>query len=73
MCLATPAKIVKLNGNKAIVDALGKGRQVDISLVSGVKVGDYLYISRGLAIKKVARGDAKKVLELIRSWNAKSA
>ncbi|OGY28366.1 MAG: hypothetical protein A2Z42_01035 [Candidatus Woykebacteria bacterium RBG_19FT_COMBO_43_10] len=73
MCLATPVKVVELNKSKAIVDAAGGEKEVDVSLLSDVKVGDYLYINRSLAIKKVSRSDAKRVLELIRSWNAKSA
>jgi len=68
MCLATPVKVVTLNKNKAIVDALGKKNQVDTSLLKNVKIGDYLYASRGLAIKKVPRGDAEKVLKLVKSW-----
>lgn len=68
MCLATPVKVLKLNKNKAIVNTLGRKNLVDISLLKNVKVNDYLYASRGLAIKKVSRSDAKKVLELINNW-----
>jgi len=73
MCLATPVKVIKLNKNTASVDVVGEEKKVDVSLLTNIKIGDYLYMSRGLAIKKVTRSDAKKVLELIRSWNAKSA
>lgn len=69
MCLATPVKIVKLKDNKAIVDALGKENQVDVSLLQNIKVGDYLYASRGIAIKKVSRSEAEKVLELVKKWD----
>lgn len=69
MCLATPVRIIKLEDNKATVDALGKKSQVDTSLLQNVAVGDYLYASHGLAIKKVPRTDAEKVLELVRKWN----
>ena len=71
MCLATPVKILKLNQNKAIVDTLGKESEIDVSLLQNVKAGDYLYASNGLAIKKVARSDAEKVLELIKNWDEK--
>jgi len=70
MCLATPVKVLKLNKNKATVDALGKKNLVDTSLLQNVKIGDYLYASNGLGIKKVARNDAKKVLELVRKWQS---
>jgi hydrogenase assembly chaperone HypC/HupF len=69
MCIATPVRVLKLKQTKATVEALGKKSQVDVSLLKNVKLGDYLYASNGLAIKKVSRGDAEKVLELVRSWN----
>lgn len=69
MCLATPVKILKLNQNKAEVEALGKRDKVDVSLLKDLKVGDYLYASHGLAIKKVARTDAEKVLKLVKNWH----
>ena len=69
MCLATPVKVIKLEKNKAAVEALGKKNQVDVSLLQNIKVGDYLYASRGIAIKKVSRSDAEKVLELVKKWN----
>ncbi len=69
MCLATPVKIIKLEGSTATVDALGKKNQVDTSLLQNAKIGDYLYASRGIAIKKVPRTQVKEVLELVRKWN----
>ena len=70
MCLATPVKVLKLENNKAIVDTLGKTSEVDVSLLNGVKIGDYLYSSNGLAIKKVARAQAKEVLKLVKTWHS---
>ncbi len=69
MCIATPVRVLQLKQTAATVEALGKKSQVDVSLLKNVKLGDYLYASHGLAIKKVPRPDAKKVLELIKSWN----
>ena len=69
MCLATPVKVIKLEKNKASVEALGKKNQVDTSLLQNIKVGDYLYASRGIAIKKVSRSEAEKVLELVKKWD----
>ncbi|OGY26132.1 MAG: hypothetical protein A2Z24_01935 [Candidatus Woykebacteria bacterium RBG_16_44_10] len=69
MCLATPVKVLKLENNKATVDALGKTSEVDVSLLNEVKIGDYLYSSHGLAIKKVARAEAEEVLKLVKAWD----
>lgn len=69
MCLATPVKVLKLENNKAIVDALGKMSEVNVSLLNDVKIGDYLYSSHGIAIKKVARDEAEEVLKLVKTWH----
>jgi hydrogenase expression/formation protein HypC len=69
MCLATPVKVLKLNNNLATVDALGEEREVDTSLLPNVKIGDYLYFSHGMAIRKVDKAEAEKVLELVRNWH----
>ncbi|OGY21499.1 MAG: hypothetical protein A2126_04155 [Candidatus Woykebacteria bacterium GWB1_45_5] len=68
MCLATPVRVLKLEKNKALVDAWSKKSEVDVSLLKNVKIGDYLYSSHGLAIKKVARAEAEEVLKLVKSW-----
>jgi len=69
MCLATPVKVLKLNKTTAIVDALGQEKEIDTSLLPNVKVGDYLYFSHGMAIKKVSKTDAEKVLKIVKAWN----
>lgn len=69
MCLATPLKVLKLDKDKATVAAFGKKSTVDISLLKKIKIGDYLYASQDLAIKKIARGDAQRVLQLVKSWH----
>ena len=51
MCLAIPAKIMALNGEKAQVD-FGQGvlRDVNVSLVEA-KLGDYVLVHAGYAIQ----------------------
>jgi len=69
MCLATPVKVLKLNKTTATVDALGQEKEIDTSLLPNVKMGDYLYFSHGMAIKKVSKVDAEKVLKIVKEWN----
>jgi len=61
VCLATPVKVIKLKKDKATVDALGEKLEVDISLLKGVKVGDYLLAKGELAIQKLPRQEAEKI------------
>ncbi|HMK94743.1 MAG TPA: HypC/HybG/HupF family hydrogenase formation chaperone [Candidatus Limnocylindrales bacterium] len=67
MCLAIPAKVLNLNGDRANVD-FGQGvlREVNVSLVD-VKVGDYVLVHAGYAIQVIEEQDAKETLSL---WNS---
>ena len=66
MCLAIPARVTRVNGNKAQVD-FGEGvlREVNVTLVEA-KVGDYVLVHAGYAIQMV---DEKDALETISLWN----
>lgn len=67
MCLAIPAKVMSLEGEKANVD-FGQGvlREVNVSLVEA-KVGDYVLVHAGYAIQIIEEEDAKETLSL---WNS---
>lgn len=64
MCLAIPAKIISLTKKKAVVEADGHKRRVDIRLVKDVKVGDYLLVHDELAVNKLGKAEAKKILKM---------
>lgn len=66
MCLAIPAKVVDVKGDKAEVD-FGEGvlREVNITLVQ-TRVNDYVLVHAGYAIQVL---DEKEALETIRLWN----
>jgi hydrogenase expression/formation protein HypC len=66
MCLAIPARVTGVNGDKAQVD-FGEGvlREVNVTLVEA-KVGDYVLVHAGYAIQIV---DEKDALETISLWN----
>lgn len=65
MCLAIPALVVNVEGDKAQVD-FGQGviRDVNITLVE-TKVGGYVLVHAGYAIQIV---DEKEALETIQLW-----
>lgn len=66
MCLAIPAKILSLQGEKAQVD-FGQGvlRDVNVSLVEA-KLGDYVLVHAGYAIQIL---EEKEALETLSLWN----
>lgn len=65
MCLTIPAKVISVEKNKAAVDFVGKKQKVDTQLVK-VKVGDYVMISNGFAIKKVDKKEAEEILKVLK-------
>ena len=66
MCLAIPARVVTVRGEKAQVD-FGEGvlRDVNVTLVDA-KVGEYVLVHAGYAIQKMAETEARETLAL---WN----
>jgi hydrogenase expression/formation protein HypC len=66
MCLAIPARVISVKGEKAQVD-FGEGvlRDVNVTLVE-VKIGEYVLVHAGYAIQKMDEKDAKETLAL---WN----
>jgi hydrogenase expression/formation protein HypC len=64
MCLAIPARVMALQGDKAQVDFGQKVlREVNVSLVD-VKVGDYVLVHAGYAIQALSEADALETLSV---------
>jgi hydrogenase expression/formation protein HypC len=66
MCLGIPVRIVKIENNKAIGEIGGVKREVDLTLVEEVKIGDYVILHAGFAIQKLDEKEAEENLKLIR-------
>lgn len=67
MCLTVPAKVVAINGRMAEVVEAGAAKTIDISLIKGLKAGDWILHTTGLAIKKVSPKDAREIIDLLES------
>lgn len=65
MCLAVPAKILEITGDKAIADFGGVKREVMVNLLENVKVGDYVIVHTGFAIETL---DEREALETLKLW-----
>ena len=66
MCLAIPARVIHIDGDKAQVD-FGEGvlRDINITLVE-TKVGGYVLVHAGYAIETV---DEKDAVDTLRLWS----
>ena len=58
MCLAIPAKVIKINKNIAEIESLRIIKEVDITLVPDVKIGDYVIVHAGFAIQIIDKKEA---------------
>ena len=66
MCLAIPARVISIVGDKAQVDFGEKVlREVNVTLVD-TKVGEYVLVHAGYAIQTVSQKEAQETLSL---WN----
>ncbi len=65
MCLAIPAQVVELrDGDNAMVDLAGVRKEISLSLVDDVAVGDYVIVHVGYALNKLDPEEAAKTLAL---------
>jgi hydrogenase expression/formation protein HypC len=66
MCLAIPSKIVNIENNIGIIDVDGVQRQASLLLLEDPKVGEYVIVHAGFAIKKIDEEAAMETLKLLR-------
>lgn len=65
MCLAIPAKILKINGSMAQVDMMGNEREISTVLVPEIQIGEYVLVHAGFAISIIDEENAKETEELL--------
>lgn len=65
MCLAIPARIVELEADVAVVDAMGNRYKTKTTLLPEAKIGDLVLVHAGFAISLVDEEEAKQTWQLI--------
>lgn len=66
MCLAVPAKLIRLNGDNGTVDLHGNELPVNTQLTPGARVGDWLLVHAGFAIEQINEQDAQQTFATLR-------
>jgi len=65
MCLAFPMKVLKIEGDRAIVSSGGVQRAIGVSFIKNVKRGDYVIVHAGFAIEKLDPVKAEETLKML--------
>ncbi len=66
MCLAVPSKIIEINDNMGLIDVDGVRRKASLLLIEDPKVGEYVIVHAGFAIKKMDKTAAEETIALLR-------
>ncbi len=66
MCLAIPAKILSIDGHKALADFDGTQKHIVIALLPKIEVGKFVIVHAGYAIEEINEVAARESLELWR-------
>ena len=66
MCLAIPAKIIKIENQIGTIDMEGTQKEVSLLLQEDVMVGDYVIVHAGFAIHKIDEEEAMESLRVLR-------
>lgn len=64
MCLAVPMEIKEINGEVGKVVSRGVTMDVGLSLLSDIKIGEWVIVHAGFAISKLIKEDALETLSL---------
>ncbi|MCK4308211.1 HypC/HybG/HupF family hydrogenase formation chaperone [candidate division WOR-3 bacterium] len=66
MCLAVPMKLVEIGDDTGIAELGGVKREVNLGLLEGINIGDYIIVHAGFAIQKLDKKEAEETLDLLR-------
>ena len=69
MCLAVPAKVLRVEGLEAEVSFGGVRRGVSLQLLPETREGDYVLVHTGFAIARLDPAEAEATLALLASLN----
>lgn len=65
MCLAVPMQIESIDGAMATVAVAGTRREVSVALLPEPRVGDYVLVHAGFAIRTIDEHEAQETATLL--------
>ncbi len=64
MCLGIPVKIINVKNNSGLCEINNIKKEINLSLLTEVKTGDYVILHAGFAIQKLDENEALEILDL---------
>ena len=65
MCLAIPAKIERIERDRADVDIRGLKKSIGLALMPNAQVGDFVLVHAGFAIQSIDPDEAEQTYRLL--------
>ncbi len=65
MCVAVPAKVIEIEGTRAMVVVSGAKLHAQLELVPEAEVGDYVLVHAGFALQVMNAEEAEETLALL--------
>lgn len=65
MCVGLSAKVVKVEGGTALIDAYGAQRAVSAGVLDDLEPGDFVMVHAGVAIARITKNDAEEADEIM--------
>ena len=65
MCVGLSAKVVRVEGGTALIDASGAQRAVSAGVLDELVPGDFVMVHAGVAIAKITQNDAEEADEIM--------
>jgi len=66
MCLAVPAIVKEINGDRAMVELEGVTLEISTIFTPEVKVGDYVIVHAGYSIAVMEEKEAEETINLLK-------
>jgi hydrogenase expression/formation protein HypC len=70
MCVAVPVEIISIEGDTAEIDAGGARRRASIALTPEAKIGDFVLLHAGFAIRVLDLAEARATIDLLKDISA---
>ncbi len=65
MCLAIPARVIKIEDGLGLVELGGVVREASFMLLPDAQVGDYVLLHAGYALQKLDEAEAEETIRLL--------